>query len=192
MRSVQRNELETMLTAKKYISSTTPPKRWDLIYATRGSRPWRLGDAQILSDYLLACDTQRGLTGYWKTWTIEHPELAKVLWPAIAELARQNVYLSIPAVFEKALEQERPAALQRDLDQLLATSYESLAKSESDAGRHSSAVRLFSAALRRQPGRVRCLAGRAACYDVLDEPAKAAADRQALESLAEEETRPEA
>ncbi len=180
-RSVTRDQLATLLIARKYVTLNSPPKRWDLVHAHRGRTIWRQGDAQILGRYL-----QDQPTGYWETWTKDHPKLAQILWPEVAKLARKELYLVLPALFDEALRHEQPESLREQLDLLLAQQYEHLATREVGMGNLSAAVEYFTDALRHQPARPAALAGRAECYDQLGQTGQATADRQAISVTPEE------
>ena len=185
-RDVQRNQLETMLVAGKYIVPQSPPKRWDLITAQRGGSEWRQGDAQILCHYLDAWDPEKNLTSFWETWTSDHPALAKVLWPEIVKLAQRDLYFLIPALFETTLGNDKPQPLQNDLNQVLARNYDVLAAAEAELRNWKTAVRFYSDALDYQAGRASSLQGRAVCYEELGKTEEAARDRQAVPIQAEQ------
>jgi tetratricopeptide (TPR) repeat protein len=173
------HQLEQLLVNSNYIVSQPPPKRWDLVTVTRVGRPWQQGDASILCQYLDAYDPNtKNVVSVWETWTTDHPALAKVLWPEVAALARQDLYFLIPRLFDQALVTDNPQTLQNDLNLILARSYEELAKTEVELQNLETAVRFYSDALRREPARTSCLAGRAQCYEALGRTEEANCDRQ--------------
>jgi tetratricopeptide (TPR) repeat protein len=172
VRQVQRHQLETLLINKKYLTTQSPPQRWDLIAATRGGEPWRTGNAQILAHYLDAWDNANNMTSYWETWTVDHPGLAKVVWPEIARLARRELYVLMPPLFDLALAHERPAELQSDLNRTLARNYERLAEAKVELGDYRSAARFYEQALEHDPGRQSSIRGRRACKERLGEDAE--------------------
>lgn len=153
-RTVHRSSLEEMLVNKSYVPKKEPPDRWDLVVAYRGVSPWRQGDAQLLCDYLDAEDSAGNFGSYWEKWTKDHPELAKVLWSEVAQLARRDLYALIPPVFERAVAHDDPAQLRQDLQGMLAANYELLARAEKACGRLEAAAR-FAAEAQRYESRSR-------------------------------------
>lgn len=162
-RRTERHALASLLVEQGYIESKSPPKRWDLIAAFRGGRSWRRGDAQILNFYLSAPNDQQSGIGFWETWTNNHSEKARILWPEVAQLARRNLYFLIPPLFDVALEHGQPADLRNDLNDVLARSYEELAGAEQQMGDYQTAMRHYGEALRYDPNRPASIAGRAEC-----------------------------
>ena len=99
-----------------YITALSTASRWDLVAARCGTRQLRDGDALILCHYLDARDTDGEL--YWLDWTKDHPKLAKLLWPKVAEAARAECYTVIPEMFRAAWSHEDVVTLQRELDSI--------------------------------------------------------------------------
>ena len=102
-RTVSRPQLEQTLVDRKYITINSPPRRWDYVISHRLGEKWREGDAHILSQYLDAWGGES--ESYWLHWTNTHPAIAKTFWSEIAKLARQDLYLFTPELFELAAEQ---------------------------------------------------------------------------------------
>jgi len=74
-------------------------KNWHLIY-DNGNYFWDHSadsDARFLVDYL-GLQNESG-ENTWTAWNSAHPKLAKVLWPIIAEMARDDMYLVLSDVF---------------------------------------------------------------------------------------------
>ncbi len=184
VRKVEQRQFEKALVKDKFVTQISPPKRWDLVAAYRGGRDWRLGDAQILCRYLDAWDSKSSnFTSYWETWTSDHPKLAKVLWPEVVTLARQDLYFLIPPLFEKALAHQQPQKLQNDLNQILARNYDVLATTEVDLANYEAAIRFYSNALKHDPRRKSSLKGRAECYEKSGKTDEASHDRQTAKEL---------
>ncbi len=177
-RSVSQYQLEQTLVNGNYIAAQAPPRRWDLVITRRAGRSWRQGDALILCRYLDAWDANDDMTSYWETWTKNHPALAKVLWPEVASLARQDLYFLIPPLFDRALATDNPQTLQSDLNLLLARSFEELAATQGELQNLETAIQFYTEALRHEPARESSLQGRARCYEVLGGTEQAARDRQ--------------
>ena len=105
-------------------------KTWHLIYDNgnyfRGHSAD--SDARFLVEYLDLQDESGENT--WTAWNSEHPDLAKVLWPLIAEMARDDMYLVLSDVFTFVLRTDasKPEKFQTDLQQEVAKAYLKLGK----------------------------------------------------------------
>jgi hypothetical protein len=99
-RDDQTQELEQHLGRQRLLPNRLAPSRWDIVWVTESSRR-REGDPAILTRYLEVTDSQRNQR--WLTWTIEHPERAKALWPAVQLAAELNAYVLIPPLFDMAV-----------------------------------------------------------------------------------------
>jgi hypothetical protein len=135
------NSLENYLVAGKFLTrSAASSPRWDLVTAfSAGSRVVR-GDAQILCSYLDMADENGRLI--WQRWTDTHSEAAKVLWPCVAQLARRQLYLLLPELFELAHSEADSTALAEKLDQSLAGQYQRLAEIQTKLGNRARAAEL--------------------------------------------------
>ncbi len=107
-------ELCRYMIDKGFISPASSASRWDLVATGRRGRLTQDGDALILCRYLDAVDAEG--RPYWLGWTQDHPEMAKVLWPTIAQAARDRQYVLIPQLFRLAWSLDDPVQLQRDLN----------------------------------------------------------------------------
>ena len=68
--------------------------------ARRGASVVATGDAQILCRYL-DVDGDGGIK-LWLQWSQQHPAAARVLWPSVARVARQELYVFVPDLFALA------------------------------------------------------------------------------------------
>ncbi len=142
--------------------SANDTPRWDLVYRQNlWSREAILGDAQFLVDFLP--DFRDGWDDEWLTWTQDHPDLAAILWPAVAELARTNLYIFVPDLLELAEVAEQPDDLERQIDQTLAEQYYQVAEIHRKEGRHDSAVRYYDMVLDHDPTHSKAAQGRELC-----------------------------
>jgi hypothetical protein len=104
-------ELEQSLMKNGLIERRVPPtgqsKTWHLFWDARV--PDSHGcDARFLTSYLDFSDwdaTTATSKPYWLTWNEAHPDSAKVFWPTIADLARNEMYLVIPTIMRFAMDQ---------------------------------------------------------------------------------------
>lgn len=128
---------------------------WDLVYDSvseiGNSRSF---DARFLTDYL-DLQNQEG-DNLWLAWNADHPKSCVVFWKTVAELARDQMYWSIPPIMRRAMETEKDG--DPDFDRFLAERAAaafleegSLTKSEGDLRR---AIRLFSQSIDHQPSRL--------------------------------------
>lgn len=121
-----------------------PVKNWHLVSEDQQITQPAESDARFLVDLLdLYCP--KDFSNVWLKWNEKYPDLAKVFWPFIAELARDELYLAIPEFIEMALkverqEQERDAVeLTRDFENRLRmklqATYRSHGKMDQELGR---------------------------------------------------------
>lgn len=144
------NDLEKHLTTKKLLPKPAKPEnRWDLVAASQGIHSRTQGDAGILCQYLDAVD-QDG-DSIWLTWSKENVELAKVVWPAVAKVARQELYSFIPELFVLARSATTPDQLQQRIDQTLADRYLLTAETMQALEQHDAAAELFAEVLHHAP-----------------------------------------
>ena len=92
------NDLERYLSSNKlYTKAATDEQRWDLVYALQFSRGSTSGGARILCQYLDAKNEDGDFV--WLKWSEKKTEMAKVLWPAIADVAQKELYSFVPDLF---------------------------------------------------------------------------------------------
>jgi tetratricopeptide (TPR) repeat protein len=157
--------------------------RWDLVYANRGfgatERLSAYSEAKILCYYLDALDKDG--KSIWRTWSEKNPSQAGILWPAIASLARQHLYLFTPDLMRLAGANPTPEQLKSQIAQTLSAKYCLLARSHKSLGRYDTAVELFTEALVHSPGLSEARLGRAEALEALGKHTEAEADRQAAQ-----------
>jgi tetratricopeptide (TPR) repeat protein len=144
-RQDQTGDLEKHLTKNNFVPSGKATPQWHLVNCMRAGASRVRGDAAILCEYLDASADKNDL--YWKAWTEKHPELAKILWPAVAQTASRHLYVFIPDLFELARGVSDATALQRDVNTTLARRYRQLAEFQQQLGEHDTAVELLDRAL---------------------------------------------
>ncbi len=162
----QTSPLQRLLQNKKYMTYSSPPKRWDLVASYRGSSLFTLGPAEVLRRYVDAVDADD--KPYWLTWTKDHPKLARIFWPEIADLAQQQHYSLMPDLFDAASCAKDPVLLRSELNRILSEKYESLANLQIKLERYDVAEGLYNKVLEYEPTRAASLTGRAACRKRLE------------------------
>ncbi len=75
--------------------------RWDLVQTETlpGSLPYR-GEAAILVNALKIYDFSTNEFA-WERWSTDNPKLAKILWPAIQQIAIHHAYFVIPELLSE-------------------------------------------------------------------------------------------
>jgi hypothetical protein len=153
------NDLERHLVADKLFPLPTKPEnRWDLVTASQGQSRTFQGDARILCQYLDAMNKDGD--HIWLKWSEAHVDMAKVLWPAIAEVARNEWYSFIPELFLLARSASTPDQLQQRIDQALADQYLLAAETLEALDQNDIAAELFAEVLRHAPDRAEIVRGR--------------------------------
>ena len=128
---------------------TGTPTIWHLVSLSRGLTGATPADANLLVDQL---QLDPGGTDYWTQWSKKHSKKAKVLWPLVQRLAERELYLLIPAVFERAqLEPQTPQQLQQAIDDYLRSEYVLLIQDMRAADRNDLANQLLAEAQRDYP-----------------------------------------
>lgn len=146
------NDLEKHLLADKLFAVPAQPEnRWDLVFASQGQSSIFAGDARILCQYLDAANKDGD--HIWLKWSEDHVEMAKVLWPAVAEVARHELYSFIPDLFLLARSASTPEQLQQRIDEALADKYLLVAETLEALDHKDVAEELFAEAIRHAPDR---------------------------------------
>jgi hypothetical protein len=133
----QPGQLEAHLTQNGLLSSAPQADRWDVAWVAESGRQQE-ADPMILTRYLDVVDANGDQR--WLKWTTEHPELAKVFWPAVQRLAGLQGYVLLPELFEMAQHATDAAELQRQIDRYLSHALVELAADQTAAGSQRSAV----------------------------------------------------
>jgi hypothetical protein len=85
--------------------NTIPASKWDIVDVTDSS------NTDIRPPSILV----NSLGTFWDRWSDDHPELAKVLWPAIQLAAIQGHYVLVPEMLETALQDQSDVELRDKL-----------------------------------------------------------------------------
>lgn len=127
---------------------TGKPQDWHLVSITRGLTGRTPADANLLLEQLLL---ENGGDVYWRKWSIDHANRAKVLWPVIQNLAQRELYILMPELFELAQRDLPPEELGRRIERSLQRRYYDLILDMKDAGRLELARGLLDEALQDYP-----------------------------------------
>jgi hypothetical protein len=132
---------ETFLTSNKYIVPPASGKKdWHIVVGSRGPRLQRKGDAAILIQYLDAKDAQE--YHRWVKWSEDHPQQAKVFWPALQILASHELYVFVPALFELTKGAEDVELFRQALDREVADRLLFLKRRLDERGDHEAAQKV--------------------------------------------------
>jgi hypothetical protein len=141
--------LESHWTTAKLVTARTVAKpAWHTIQATAGERELPEGDATILFRYLDHNTAPDGET--WLDWSTKKPNAAKILWPAVVQLARDQMYLYVPGLLELAGEADNLAEFTNRVNTYAADSYSQMAGTRHAMQQHAAAVKLYQTALSYQ------------------------------------------
>jgi hypothetical protein len=117
-----------------------PATTWHLCRESQRVQPAEC-DARFLVD-MLQIKTDSSVHQYfWEEWNEKYPELAKVFWPLIAQMARDELYLGIPEIMRLAMDvkhrEQLPSAeaFEAELKQQLADAYQQQAEFDQANGR---------------------------------------------------------
>jgi hypothetical protein len=87
----------------KYLTNsvrTSGVERWDLVRCSPSIEGVDAFEASILVDALKTYDSSSDL--FWEKWSKKSPSLAKILWPAVQQLAIHRAYFAIPELLKHA------------------------------------------------------------------------------------------
>lgn len=155
VRGVKREDVSSLLAdhleAQKYVPpAKTAPNVWHLVTGNRGLRSATIGDADILVRYLEAMDGDD--YHIWMKWSEQHPQLAKIFWPAVSRLAQEEEYVHIPELFDIAAGASDPVALQSSLNRKIAERLLDIGQRLQEAEGHAEAKKILSEAASLDPG----------------------------------------
>ena len=121
--------------------------QWHLVQISRGLSGTTPADAELL----ISRFQFYGSSGYWKQWSIDHPKKAAILWPVVQRLAKRELYVLTPLVFEIAQEENDVAKFALQIDRLLQREYLSIVRDMREAGRDKLAEALLDEAVSEYP-----------------------------------------
>jgi hypothetical protein len=142
---------ETFVTSSKYVPPPPPAgqETWHIVVGSRGPRLMQRGDAGILVQYLDAQDAKT--THRWVKWSEDNPQLAKVFWPAVQQLAEHELYVFLPELFDLTKRHTDPVALKAALDAEVVKRLLFLARRLQDRDAHTEAIAALDDALALDP-----------------------------------------
>lgn len=129
-------------------SYTGPPQVWHLVSISRGLTGRTPADPQLLLDQL---ELDHSGDSYWRKWSIDHSNRAKVLWPVVQQLAQRELYILLPELFELAQLDLKPQQLSSRIDQMLRNEYHGLIVDMHAADRDELAQQLLREAISDYP-----------------------------------------
>lgn len=137
-------------------------------------------DASLLVAYLDLLNPDGD--SLWDSWNEKYPASAKVFWPIVAELARNQMYLAMPDLMRIALsiDNDEPILFAEQLDLTAAAAYLDLAEIDQINGEFERAVKRLSRAIEIHPTSEAFLL-RADAFQSLGKDEQANQDRVAAE-----------
>lgn len=146
------NAMADTLLADDWIRATgRTPKRWHLVSESGGafsSKTSAACDARFLTNYFDQISSEG--ENQVSKWTDENPESAKIFWPIIADMARDDLYLPIPQLMEFVLKYKEPDVadmFQPELEDLVAEAWYQAGITDQLNGNHKRAIKRFDAAV---------------------------------------------
>jgi len=132
----QTTDLEKSLIATRLVRPVVlKQKRWHLISEFGSPVISHQCDARFLTNYLDKYDEDGA--SYWDTWNTDYPKCAKVFWPEVAELARDQMYLKVADVMRvgMSVSKDNPKRFDRSLRSVLSDVYLELSSLDAELGR---------------------------------------------------------
>lgn len=134
----------TFIRQNTLIQTTTGvPDTWHLVAIARGLTGSTPADAALLVDQMTL---ESGSSDYWRTWSLDYPGHAQVLWPRVQRLAIAELYILMPRLFELAQEDQTPSELDQAIDDYLRSELRRLIVDLDAAGRARLASELLDEA----------------------------------------------
>ncbi|TWT82403.1 hypothetical protein CA13_38660 [Planctomycetes bacterium CA13] len=139
----------TYLRQKSLIQAPKKPTdTWHLVYLSRGFTGRTPADSELL---LLQLNLDHNGNAYWRQWSIDHPQHAPFFWSVIQRLAKREMYLLMPPLFELAQLEQSTEAMTEKINQSLSSQYVDLIKDMRAADRTVLADGLLKEALKDFP-----------------------------------------
>ena len=137
-------------------------------------------DARLLVGYLDLRNSDGELL--WDSWNEKYPDSAKVFWPVVASLARDEMYLAIPDIMRLALaiNSDDPESLAEQLNLHVAAAYRDMAALDQHNGDLPQTAKRLSRAIEILPSRETYLR-RADANQLLGNDDQAEQDRNAAD-----------
>ena len=131
-------DLETELISDGWIKPLIRTKKqWHLVSDSRSNSELVSSDcdARFLTNYLDR--TNSDFENIWTVWNRDHPKLAKVFWPVVAEMARDEMYLLLPDLMQFAdnYNSKDTNAFQSAINDIRTNSYRKLGELDFELGR---------------------------------------------------------
>ena len=151
--SATQSSTVTYLFAQSYLQKPKgAPFDWHLAELSRSGLGAFEADAHLLTEQLdLHTWQNSSQSSHWVEWSTKSPALAKVLWPTIQRLAKRELYILMPQIFEYALSATSDVELQKQIDDYLRTNYAELVSEMRNAKREQIADELLKEALYDYP-----------------------------------------
>ena len=152
--------VQHLKTAKIVTPRNQQSPQWHTIQATAHGMELPPGDAAILFRYLDASTAPAGQD--WLTWTNNHTPEAGVLWPVVAQLARDQLYLHVPELLVLAEDTSNLAQFTSRVNAYAADRYTLSAEIRFQMGDPTQAAQFYTTALSYVADHAKAIRGLAA------------------------------
>ena len=145
-------DVEKSLVNSQLVPVVIPKKqRWHLVSESGVSVVSHECDARFLTGYLDKYDDDGN--NYWDTWNTEYPKCAKVFWPEVAQLARDEMYLKVAPVMRVAMSisKDNPKPFERELQAVMSEIYLEMGMLDVELGRLKRAKERLERSVQHDP-----------------------------------------
>ena len=143
------NDTAIYLRQKSLIQTPTgPPMVWHLAELSNNLGGTKKAPPMLLIDQLNRFADDKGL---WHQWSLDHPAHADFLWPIVQKLAKRELYILLPSLFEIAAMDQTAIELTQRCETYLTTEYENLIDDLLAAQRSDIAAQLLAEAKQDYP-----------------------------------------
>ena len=145
---------EQTLYADGFLGKSPKEKKWHLLWDSNSDVRSPDFDARLLTNYLDIESSSQSNSSIWMAWNEDHPSFAIELWPVIAELAREQLYLDVAEILNQTISLDKEydnLAFKTFLWNHACNSLNQKASHLRDSGELEESVRLYSLSIDIDP-----------------------------------------
>lgn len=172
--------LEQTLVTDGWITPVTKtPQTWHLVSDSISDPNSPDFDSNILVQLLTELDSEK--EHVWQLWTDDHQKDAKIFWPAVAKLARAELYWAIPEIMQLAndTDSDGDPDFASGLDARVSHAFFLKAEALREDGSHSEAIENYTTAIKQFKCK-EAFAGRAKSRDASGESGSQSDESESL------------